>query len=168
MPYSTWTRYTATDWSPQCFTISSLPSSIASAYDSAATLTKEVAFVSPPLKSRLALGLTLANRIKQKWCVDIKRHCVFSLTLLLIYLHHGNVPSLEIRYVNRWDFPGGSVAKNPPANAGDTGSIPGPETKIPTWHRATKHNYWARALTREMLHATKSPCAATKTQHSQN
>ena len=23
-------------------------------------------------------------------------------------------------------FPGGSVAKNPPANAGDTGSIPGP------------------------------------------
>ena len=24
-----------------------------------------------------------------------------------------------------WDFPGGSVVKNPPANAGDTGSIPG-------------------------------------------
>ena len=24
------------------------------------------------------------------------------------------------------DFPGGSVVKNPPANAGDTGSIPGP------------------------------------------
>ena len=23
-----------------------------------------------------------------------------------------------------WDFPGGSVGKNPPANAGDTGSIP--------------------------------------------
>ena len=23
------------------------------------------------------------------------------------------------------DFPGGSVVKNPPANAGDTGSIPG-------------------------------------------
>ena len=25
-----------------------------------------------------------------------------------------------------WDFPGGSVVKNLPANAGDTGSIPGP------------------------------------------
>ena len=25
-----------------------------------------------------------------------------------------------------WDFPAGSVTKNPPANAGDTGSIPGP------------------------------------------
>ena len=24
------------------------------------------------------------------------------------------------------DFPGGAVAKNPPANAGDTGSFPGP------------------------------------------
>ena len=24
------------------------------------------------------------------------------------------------------DFPGGTVAKNPPANAGDTGSNPGP------------------------------------------
>ena len=25
-----------------------------------------------------------------------------------------------------WDFPGGVVVKNLPANAGDTGSIPGP------------------------------------------
>ena len=25
------------------------------------------------------------------------------------------------------DFPGGAVVKNPPANAGDVGSIPGPE-----------------------------------------
>ena len=26
----------------------------------------------------------------------------------------------------QWDFPGGAVVKNPPANAGDTGSSPGP------------------------------------------
>ena len=26
---------------------------------------------------------------------------------------------------NKWDFPGGSVVKNLPANAGDTGSSPG-------------------------------------------
>ena len=25
-----------------------------------------------------------------------------------------------------WDFPGGAVVKDPPANAGDTGSSPGP------------------------------------------
>ena len=25
-----------------------------------------------------------------------------------------------------WDFPGGALIKNPPANAGDTGSSPGP------------------------------------------
>ena len=29
------------------------------------------------------------------------------------------------------DFPGGQVVKNPPANAGDTDSIPGPGTNIP-------------------------------------
>ena len=26
---------------------------------------------------------------------------------------------------NPWDIPGGTVVKNPPANAGDTGSSPG-------------------------------------------
>ena len=29
------------------------------------------------------------------------------------------------------DFPGGPVVKNPPSNAGDTGSIPDRETKVP-------------------------------------
>ena len=27
---------------------------------------------------------------------------------------------------NLWDFPDGAVVKNPPANVGDMGSIPGP------------------------------------------
>ena len=30
-----------------------------------------------------------------------------------------------------WDFPDGPMVKNPPADAGDAGSIPGPGTKIP-------------------------------------
>ena len=30
-----------------------------------------------------------------------------------------------------WHFPGGSVVKNLPCNAGDAGSIPGQGTKIP-------------------------------------
>ena len=29
------------------------------------------------------------------------------------------------------DFPGGSMVKNPPCNAGDVGSIPGQGTKVP-------------------------------------
>ena len=32
---------------------------------------------------------------------------------------------------NKRNFPGGPVVKNPPSNAGDVGSIPGPGTKIP-------------------------------------
>ena len=36
------------------------------------------------------------------------------------------------------DFPGGTVVKNPPANAGDTGSSPGPgRSHVP-------QSYWAR------------------------
>ena len=44
-------------------------------------------------------------------------------------------------------FPGGAVVKNPPANAGDTGSSPVWED--PACRGATKpvhHNYWACAL----------------------
>ena len=36
-----------------------------------------------------------------------------------------NLSSSNIK-VLLWAFPGGSVLKNPPANAGDTGSSPGP------------------------------------------
>ena len=36
-------------------------------------------------------------------------------------------PPWYIKYKRKvQDFPGGTVVKNPPANAGDTGSIPGP------------------------------------------
>ena len=31
------------------------------------------------------------------------------------------------------DFPGGTVVKNPPANAGDMGSIPGPGRSHMLW-----------------------------------
>ena len=36
--------------------------------------------------------------------------------------------ALSQNKLKRWkrDFPGGAVVKNPPANAGDTGSSPGP------------------------------------------
>ena len=34
-------------------------------------------------------------------------------------------PSTDEWIKKMWGFPGGAVVKNPPANAGDTGSIPG-------------------------------------------
>ena len=41
---------------------------------------------------------------------------------------------------NMWDFPGGLVVKISSSNAGDAGSIPGPEAKIPcaSWPKKTK------------------------------
>ena len=38
-------------------------------------------------------------------------------------------------FKNEWfgDFPGGTVIKNPPANAGDTGLIPGPGKSHMPW-----------------------------------
>ena len=40
------------------------------------------------------------------------------------------------------DFPGGAVVKNPPANAGDPGSIPGPgRFHMPGATKPTCHHY---------------------------
>ena len=60
-----------------------------------------------------------------------------------------------------WDFPGGSEVQNLPANAGHTGSIPGPGRS-----RSPRSNYQARAL--EPRWATveacgcQSPCFTTR------
>ena len=70
------------------------------------------------------------------------------------------------------DFPGGAVVKNPPANAGDMGSIPGPRRSH--CRRAAKpvhHNYWAYALEPvrhdywTLMLQLLNPCAATTEAH---
>ena len=44
-------------------------------------------------------------------------------------------------------FPGGAVVKNPPANAGDTVSSPGPgRSHVRGATKPVRHNYWACAL----------------------
>ena len=43
------------------------------------------------------------------------------------------------------DFPGGAVVENLPANAGDTGSIPGPG-RCSGATKPVRHNCWAGAL----------------------
>ena len=47
-------------------------------------------------------------------------------------MNEGNINGKKLRRYNKWsgilyswDFPGGSVIKNSPANAGDAGLIPG-------------------------------------------
>ena len=45
------------------------------------------------------------------------------------YVRHS--PLLKMFTVG--DFPGGAVVKNPPANAGDTGSSPGPGRSHVQW-----------------------------------
>ena len=45
-------------------------------------------------------------------------------------IHYAEMSSLK----RNADFPGGSVVKNPPANAGDTGSISGPERFHVPWN----------------------------------
>ena len=48
-------------------------------------------------------------------------------------------------------FPDGSVVKNPPANAGDMGSIPDlGRSHMPRATRPVCHNYWACALEPEI------------------
>ena len=53
--------------------------------------------------------------------------------LFLFLKHHNNNKSK----IKNMDFPGGLVIKNLPANAGDTGSIPGPGR----FHMPVCHNH---------------------------
>ena len=53
-----------------------------------------------------------------------------------------------------WDFPGGPVVKNPPSNAGDAGSIPGRETRIP--HAAGLLNLHATTREKPVRHNERS------------
>ena len=64
-------------------------------------------------------------------------------------------------------FPGGPVDKNPPANAGDTGSISG--LGRPHMHRATMstpHNYWPYVLEpgshNKRMHINEKPAHCNK------
>ena len=49
-----------------------------------------------------------------------------SAVYLLILLYPAVKDRMSASFKDEEDFPGGAVVKNPPANAGDTGSSPGP------------------------------------------
>ena len=53
----------------------------------------------------------------------------------------------KAKFIVFMGFPGGPVVKNPPANAGDTGSTPGlGRSHIPRANKPVRHSYWACAL----------------------
>lgn len=70
------------------------------------------------------------------------------------------------------DLPGGSLVKDPPTNAGDTGFIPDMGRSHVPWGNEAHANYWApqqeKPLQREARarNQRKAP-AAMKTQHDQ-
>ena len=64
------------------------------------------------------LRIGFAIFAKQKSCWNFDRDCIALVDQL------ESIAILTI--LNLWGFPGGAVVKNPPANAGDMGSSPGP------------------------------------------
>ena len=62
------------------------------------------------------------------------------------------------------DFPGGPVAKNPPSNAGDSGSIPGQGTEVPhdAGQLSPRSTTTEPASLNERAHALWSPRATTR------
>ena len=92
-------------------------------------------------------------------------------TLNKEHIFHTDSKNYPLTSTTSWGFPGGSVVKNPPANAGDTGLI----QEDPTCHKATKticHNYQACSLEpvlcikRSHRNEKRVHLVAMKTQHS--
>ena len=92
----------------------------------------------PPLPKERSLSLLLVLKAlqSQRWwgCTLGPGPCtgtwIFSQANLSLVLfttpQAGQSLKMLLQECQNWDFPGGTVVKNPPASAGDTGSSPGP------------------------------------------
>ena len=61
---------------------------------------------------------------------------------------------IEYHYVILWGFPGGSLVKNLPANAGDMGSTPDSvKSHMPWSNRVCNCNYWVHATATKPTHS---------------
>ena len=72
------------------------------------------------MQDAASIGLTFP-------CTKIQRHRGYKIDKATWY--NNNQVVYNISRLKFWitrDFPGGTVVKNPPGNAGDTGSSPGP------------------------------------------
>ena len=70
-----------------------------------------------------SLGLAQCLKLVALICNGAKFK-IRGMVYMTLRIHSGPKVLLVKSYL--LDFPGGTVVKNPPANAGDTGSIPGP------------------------------------------
>ena len=79
------------------------------------------------------------------------------------------VLSVTLQIFTEWDFPGGSVDKNLSANAGDTGSIPGPGRFHMWWsNRAHVPQLLEPTRLESALHNSRSHCNEKPTHCNQN
>ena len=83
-----------------------------------------------PLATTLSLKNYSVSIIRIFWIfhrrgiISIRDFCVWLLSPGIVFLRFIHVVAgIRTPFL---DFPGGAVVKNPPANAGDTGSIPAP------------------------------------------
>ena len=70
-------------------------------------------------------------------CKSLKTHCqskiIKNMLLAKLWLKLDRERDSQAFKINMLDFPGGAVVGNPPANAGDTGSSPGPGRSHMPW-----------------------------------
>ena len=78
------------------------------------------------------------------------------------YTYH---PDVTIIKILSWDFPGGAVVRNPPANAGDMGSIPGPGGSHMPWSNEARAPQLLGLRSRACEPQLLSPCGTTTEPH---
>ena len=79
----------------------------------------------------MPLCICFVKGFKVNFCnrfVLISQFCSTNVTYVCLEWYRSELKlkyALRDQKINSWDLPGGAVVKNPPANAGDTGSSPG-------------------------------------------
>ena len=80
----------------------------------------------PRMKEPGRLQSMWPQRVRHNWTTSLSLFLKYlSIQLLFILFKHTLCPSIVHSYLEKGGFPGGSGVKNPPTNAGDTGSISG-------------------------------------------